>query len=102
MSDQRQSTPPQSGEKSNGAIIFIVGGLVVAVAVLGYVFTDGFGGGSMPGATSDAPAISIENNATAPAAAPAPAEPAPAPAETAPAAPAPAAPEPAPAAPANP
>lgn len=104
MSDQRQSTPPQSGEKSNSAIIFIVGGLVVAVGVLAYVFTDGFGGGAMPGetsgATSGAPAINIENNATAPAAAPAPAEPAPAPA--APAEPAPAAPAPAPAAPANP
>jgi len=98
MSDQRQSVPTQPDKRSNGPIIFIVGGLVVAVGVLAYVLTDGFTGGSAPGAGS-APSISIENNATAPATAttPAPAEPAPAPADAAPADPAPE-----PAAPANP
>lgn len=94
MSDPRMSAPPP---KSNGALIFIVGGLVVAVGVVAYVLT----GGSVPdagaGSGSGDANITIENNAPAPAApaAPAPAEPAPA--EPAPAEPAPAPAEPAPA-----
>ncbi len=116
MSDQRQSIPPQPREKSNSTVIFIVGGLVVAVGVLAYVFSNDSTPDANPTADT-APAVSIENNTTTPApadpaAAPAPAEvpaePAPAEPEAAPADPAPApaepapAPAPAPAAPANP
>ncbi len=95
MSDSRQTTPPQ---KSNNGLIFIVGGLVVAVGVVAYILTGGFASDGDDGA----PAVTIENNTTAPA----PAEPAaPAPEPAAPAEPAPAepvAPAPAPAAPATP
>lgn len=93
MSDSRQNPPPSPG--SNNTIIFIVGALVVAVGVLGYMFVSG------PAPSGDsAPAVTIENNTTttAPAADPAPAEPAPA--EPAPAEPAPEPAAPAPAAPA--
>lgn len=97
MSDNRNTNPPPA-PKSNSGIIFIVGGLVVAVGVLAYVLS----GGTTTMGSDTAPAnVTIENSNTTPAA-PAPAEPAaPAPAE--PAAPAPADPAaPAPAAPANP
>lgn len=97
MSDGRNNAPQP---KSNSGVIFIVGGLVVAVGVLAYVLTGGTMSDSESSEGGSTPAaVSIENNTTVPAAEPAPAAPA---AEPAPAAPAAPAAEPAPAAPAAP
>ncbi len=60
--------------KSPGGVTFILGGLVVAVAVLGWLFYSGnIGGASKPDSTTNTN-VTIE----APEPAPAPAEPAPA------------------------
>jgi hypothetical protein len=90
MSDIRHPIPPQPPAKSSSPIVFIVGGLVVAVGVMAYLFTN-----DATPVSNDVPAVTIENNTTttAPAAEPAPAAPA--------AEPAPVAPAPAPAAPAT-
>ncbi len=101
--DPTRSTYVRETEKSSGTgIYFIVGGLVVAVAVILWLV---FGGTSR---TATTPVSGSTTNVTidAPAASPAPAAdpvaPAPAPAETAPAAPAPAEPvAPAPVTPSN-
>ena len=74
--------------KSSGSTTFILGGLVVAVAVLGMLFYNGTlggtgGGASAPDSTTNTN-VTIEAPAAEPAPAPAPAEPAPAPAEPAP------------------
>jgi hypothetical protein len=88
MSDIRQRIPSQPAAKSSSPLAFIVGGLVVAVAVIAYLFAN-----DAAPISNDAPAVSIENNTTTtvPTAEPAPAtaaEPAPAEAAPAPAAPA--------------
>ena len=84
MSDPRQTTP--TPPQSSNSLVFIVGGLVVAVGVLAYLF---IGGGLSISGSGNPPDISIENTTTLPPiAAPATSEPAaPAPAEPAPATP---------------
>lgn len=60
MSDSRQSSPPP---KSNGALYFIVGGLVVAVGVVAYVISGGSPRTTADGTGSGSSDITIENNA---------------------------------------
>ena len=93
MADDPRPIEINTEARSSTSTAFILGGVVVALGIIGWLV---FGGNSMP--SSSAPygaaktSITIDNTAPAPAA-PAPAAPAPAPA--APAAPAPAAPAPA-------
>lgn len=88
-----QTTEPASRPataSNNSMIYFILGGVVIALAVGWFVMTGGKMDGVATTPSAPTPSISIENNAApAPEAAPAPAEPTPAP-EAAPAAPAPA------------
>jgi hypothetical protein len=96
MSDYRTTTPSNTTvstrrESGSGALWFIVGGIVVALAVIGYFLTGGeLGVTSSTTAPAGAPAgdvsISIEDNASpAPTVEAPPPEAAPAPVETAPA-----------------
>ena len=83
---ERIETPRSS---SGSAIAFIVGGLVVAAAVLFWLFSAGGDVDTVTPAASGDVSVTVEGDETAPAAA-APANDTAAPAETAPAAPAPA------------
>lgn len=87
MADPIRNFETRTDSGSTSTLAFIIGGLVVAVAVIAYFL---FGGSTMPSTGAGKTSITIDN--TAPAAT--------APAASAPAATAPTAPAPAPAAPA--
>ncbi len=61
MADHTTYSTHTKETRSSGALAFIVGALVVAVAVLAYfIFGDGFG---QTGSSASAPAIEITTNA---------------------------------------